>query len=272
VRDVAVAVIFSAADDGRGGAFPLAPALRPCFCAAKMRAMDADSRSGQELAGARAAFGRSDWKAARAAFERARRRAGRRGARRSRASTVVAWRRGQLDRDEGEGLRRIPEGGLLGVGGTLSDGRSLAYTDLGSTSSPLVYFDGKRSFISRKVNRSMFVRNVKDILGTERDVNGKGWKSRRLILARDGLTYSVHETILEAKNTLRFTYSAHRETVYCIEGKGSVQNVLTGETWPIHPGSIYSVGVGDDHVVKTQSEMKLICIFDPPLEGQEEAD
>ena len=118
----------------------------------------------------------------------------------------------------------------------------------------------------------MFVRDVKDILGTERDVTGKGWKSRRLIVARDGLKYSVHETILEANTTLSFTYAAHRETVYCIEGKGSVQNVLTGETWPLHPGSIYSVGVGDDHVVKTQSEMKLICIFDPPLEGQEEAD
>jgi L-ectoine synthase len=118
----------------------------------------------------------------------------------------------------------------------------------------------------------MFVRNVKDILGTERDVTGKGWKSRRLILARDGLEYSVHETVLEANTTFRFTYAAHRETVYCIEGKGSVGNVLTGETWPLRPGCVYSVGVGDDHVVKTQSEMKLICIFDPPLEGQEEAD
>lgn len=118
----------------------------------------------------------------------------------------------------------------------------------------------------------MFVRNVKDILATERDVAGNGWRSRRLILARDGLKYSVHETILEASVALRFAYAAHRETVYCIEGEGSVRNVVTGETWPLRPGSLYSVAIGDDHVVTTQSPMKLVCIFDPPLEGQEEAD
>ena len=89
----------------------------------------------------------------------------------------------------------------------------------------------------------MFVRNVKEILETERDVTGKGWKSRRLILARDGLKYSVHETTLEANITLRFTYAAHRETVYCIEGEGSVQNITTGETASLRPGSIYSVGM-----------------------------
>jgi len=118
----------------------------------------------------------------------------------------------------------------------------------------------------------MFVRSVKDILGTDQDVAGNGWRSRRLILARDGLKYSVHETILEANVALRFAYASHRETVYCIEGEGSVRNLVTGETWELRPGSLYSVGIGDDHVVTTQSAMKLVCIFDPPLEGQEEAD
>lgn len=118
----------------------------------------------------------------------------------------------------------------------------------------------------------MFARDVQDILGTERDVAGKGWRSRRLILARDGLKYSVHETTLDAGATLRFTYAAHRETIYCVAGTGTVQNASSGELWPLHPGCIYSVGIGDDHIVATRSEMKLLCIFDPPLEGREEAD
>jgi L-ectoine synthase len=118
----------------------------------------------------------------------------------------------------------------------------------------------------------MFCRHVDDVVGTERDVAGNGWKSRRVILARDGLKYSVHETILDAHVTLRFKYTAHRETVYCIDGSGLVQNVTTGETWKFRPGSIYSVGIGDDHVVKTETKMKLLCIFDPPLESNEEAD
>lgn len=118
----------------------------------------------------------------------------------------------------------------------------------------------------------MLARDVRDILGTERDVAGEGWKSRRLLLARDGLKYSVHETTIEAGTRLRFTYQVHRETVYCIEGEGSVRDVAGGETWPIRPGSLYSVGVGDDHVVTSVTELKLVCIFDPPLEGREEAD
>jgi L-ectoine synthase len=118
----------------------------------------------------------------------------------------------------------------------------------------------------------MFVRGVEEILGTERDVQGNGWKSRRLILARDGLKYSVHETILEPNITLSFTYKAHRETVYCVSGEGSIENLSTGEISVLRPGIIYSVGIGDPHTVTTRSEMKLMCIFDPPLEGREEAD
>lgn len=119
---------------------------------------------------------------------------------------------------------------------------------------------------------TMFVTQVEDVVGTERDASGEGWKSRRMILARDGLKYSVHETILEPGLTLTFNYKAHRETVYCVRGEGSIQNKTTGEMWELRPGSIYSVGIGDDHIVRTHTEMKLVCIFDPPLEGQEHAD
>jgi len=118
----------------------------------------------------------------------------------------------------------------------------------------------------------MFFKDVKDILGTDRDVVGNGWQSRRLILAGDGLKYSVHETTIAANATLRFKYANHRETVYCIEGEGTVQNLATGEVHSLHPGCIYSAGIGDDHIVKTATEMKLLCMFDPPLVGQESAD
>jgi L-ectoine synthase len=118
----------------------------------------------------------------------------------------------------------------------------------------------------------MIVRDVKDIIGTDRDVTGNGWQSRRVILARDGLKYSVHETIIEGNQNFRFHYKAHRETVYCIEGEGSVENVSTGEETPLNPGCIYSAGIDEEHVLKTLTRMKLLCIFDPPLHGQESAD
>ena len=40
--------------------------------------------------------------------------------------------------------------------------------------------------------------SVEQILGTECDVHGDGWESRRLILARDGLVCSIHETTVRA--------------------------------------------------------------------------
>jgi L-ectoine synthase len=117
----------------------------------------------------------------------------------------------------------------------------------------------------------MIVRNVREIIGTERDVQGKGWKSRRLILAADGIKFSVHETSLDANIELSFNYELHRETVYCIEGEGSIHNVAKDETADLLPGTIYSAGIGEPHIVKTKTEMKLLCIFDPPLTGREEA-
>jgi L-ectoine synthase len=118
----------------------------------------------------------------------------------------------------------------------------------------------------------MFIRSVREILGTERDVVGEGWTSRRLILARDGLPYSLHETVAAAHTTLRFAYRGHRETVYGICGAGTIANLATGEVRPLEPGTLYTAGIGEDHRVSTQSKMKFLCVFDPPLAGREEAD
>jgi L-ectoine synthase len=118
----------------------------------------------------------------------------------------------------------------------------------------------------------MFSRSVQEIIGTERDVHGKGWKSRRLVLAGDGLPFSVHETIVEAGAILRFSYRAHSETVYCIEGRGTVEDVAAGKVYQLEPGTLYTVGIGDDHTLKAETEIKFLCIFEPPLVGTEEAD
>jgi L-ectoine synthase len=118
----------------------------------------------------------------------------------------------------------------------------------------------------------MFSRSVEEVVGTERDVHGEGWRSRRLVLAEDGLPFSLHETTVAAGTTLRFTYRAHSETVYCVEGRGSLEDVARGVTVPLGPGSLYEVGIGDDHVVRAETEVRFVCVFVPPLVGAEEAD
>jgi L-ectoine synthase len=118
----------------------------------------------------------------------------------------------------------------------------------------------------------MLIRSLDQIDGTERDVHGEGWRSRRLVVAEDGTSYSFHITVLDSAARLRFEYSRHRETVYCIEGKGTISDLSSGETMGLEPGGLYSAGVGEPHEIVAITEMRLACVFTPPLQGTEEAD
>ena len=118
----------------------------------------------------------------------------------------------------------------------------------------------------------MIYRTVDELVGTDREAVGDGWKSRRFLLAEDKLPFSVHETTVAAGAELRFKYRNHSETVYCIEGEGSIEDVASGKILPIKPGTFYSVGIGEDHILRTQRDTRFLCIFEPALEGQEEAD
>lgn len=37
----------------------------------------------------------------------------------------------------------------------------------------------------------MYYKTVKDLIGTKREASGDGWKSRRFLLAEDGLPFSL---------------------------------------------------------------------------------
>jgi L-ectoine synthase len=118
----------------------------------------------------------------------------------------------------------------------------------------------------------MIYRTVADLVGTEREASGKGWRSRRFLLAEDGLPFSVHETTVAAGSALRFKYTRNSESVYCISGKAAVELVDQGKTVQVRPGTFYSIGIGEEHILRIEDETKFLCIFEPPLEGQEAAE
>lgn len=119
----------------------------------------------------------------------------------------------------------------------------------------------------------MIVRNIKEIIGTERDVKGEGWISRRLLLKKDGMGFSFHETIIPAGATLRLWYKKHLEAVYCVAGNGSIEDLGTGETHTIEDGVLYALNNHDRHILRGGSEdMRLICVFNPPVTGRETHD
>lgn len=117
----------------------------------------------------------------------------------------------------------------------------------------------------------MFVRRLKDIIGTERDVDAEGWNSRRLILRDDNMGYSVHDTIIKEGAELHMWYKNHLEAVYLTEGAGEIEDLATGEIHPLEKETIYALDKNDSHILRANkgTHMRMVCIFNPPVTGRE---
>ncbi|MDR7126272.1 ectoine synthase [Pseudotabrizicola sp. 4114] len=118
----------------------------------------------------------------------------------------------------------------------------------------------------------MIVRTLASILDTAAHVKGEAFESRRILLAADGLGYSLHDTICKAGSEQVLEYKNHVETNYVIEGQGSVQNVATGEVFPLGPGTVYVLDRHEAHLLRAQTDLRIICVFTPALTGQEQHD
>jgi L-ectoine synthase len=115
----------------------------------------------------------------------------------------------------------------------------------------------------------MIVRTLGEILDGERDVRAPTWNSRRLLLKHDGLGFSMHDTLIHAGTETRMCYRHHLEAVYCIAGEGSIELLGSGETFPIGPGTLYALDGHEEHVLRARSELRMICVFNPPVTGTE---
>ena len=113
----------------------------------------------------------------------------------------------------------------------------------------------------------MIVRSLEDVVGTERDMEGEGWRSRRLLLASDGMGFSMHDTTVAAGLELELEYRHHLEACYCVEGSGQVE--AQSGSWELRPGTLYSADLGEEHRLSSATGMRLICVFNPPLRGDE---
>ena len=118
----------------------------------------------------------------------------------------------------------------------------------------------------------MIVRTLASILGTAAPVKGDAFESRRILLARDGLGYSLHDTLCKAGTAQRLEYKNHVETNYVIEGRGEVVNIATGEVWPLGPGTVYVLDRHEAHLLRAETDLRIICVFTPALTGQETHD
>jgi L-ectoine synthase len=115
----------------------------------------------------------------------------------------------------------------------------------------------------------VIVRTLKDVVGTERDVEGEGWRSRRLLLRRDAMGFSLHDTTVGAGEVLQLHYKHHLEACYCLEGEAELVDLASGERHTIAPGTMYALDEHDRHTLTVRRDIRLVCVFNPALTGGE---
>lgn len=115
----------------------------------------------------------------------------------------------------------------------------------------------------------MLVRQTRDNRESDTYVDAGDWHSRRLVLARDGVDYSLHDTTMKAGTATLLAYPHHLESAYCIDGEGELEDLGSGERHPVRAGTVYSLRRGDRVRLHATTDLRLICAMTPALAGDE---
>jgi len=114
----------------------------------------------------------------------------------------------------------------------------------------------------------MKVIDLKNIVGTDRDVYPTGCRSVRFLIESDGMGFSVHKTIIPKGGPHHWYYPHHVEACYCVSGYGILTEIATGNKYEIFPDTLYALQK-DDHTFEAVENTVLISIFNPPVSGDE---
>jgi L-ectoine synthase len=80
--------------------------------------------------------------------------------------------------------------------------------------------------------------------------------------------FSLHDTLIKAGTETLIWYRNHVEAVYCLEGEGEIE-VVGGEVYKIEAGTLYALDGNEKHLLRAKSQMRMVCVFNPPLTGDE---
>jgi L-ectoine synthase len=117
----------------------------------------------------------------------------------------------------------------------------------------------------------VIIKRLKDMIGTERDVKAENgnWVSRRLLLAKEGMGFSMHDTTIFAGTETYIHYANHLEAVYCVAGEGEIEDLESGITTQIEDGTLYALNGHERHYLRARKDMRMVCVFNPPVTGRE---
>jgi L-ectoine synthase len=115
----------------------------------------------------------------------------------------------------------------------------------------------------------MILRRLEEIEGSKTDVAWGNGQSRRFLLEKDKMGFSLTDTVVNAGTTSLLEYRNHMEACYCIEGTGHVAISPDGPFTTIKPGTMYALDKHDKHYLKADTTLRLVCVFRPALQGRE---
>ena len=110
--------------------------------------------------------------------------------------------------------------------------------------------------------------NIKDVKG----VDFIGGKSYRTVLKNDGLGFAMMETRVDKGGPYKWHYKEHQEACMCISGEAILEDLETGEKSDIYEGVTYLVDNNQPHLFTALTDVVLVSVFNPPLNGNETHD
>ena len=115
----------------------------------------------------------------------------------------------------------------------------------------------------------MIVRDLNEIAGTERELKGEWFTSFRLLLAGDGMGFSLHVTRTKAgaKNVMH--YKNHLEAFYCISGHGQITDLEQSLQFAFSKGTVCALNNNERFMLEALTDLELLCVFNPPCVGPE---
>ena len=117
----------------------------------------------------------------------------------------------------------------------------------------------------------MIVRTLTQLLGTERDVAWGNGQSRRFLVARDGMGFGLTDTTVDRGSSSTMQYRNHLMSAYVVSGRGRLETD-DGVVHELGPGTMYALDQHDRYTLHADSDLRVLCIFNPPLEGAERHD
>ena len=103
----------------------------------------------------------------------------------------------------------------------------------------------------------MKIVRVKDLENTERDVEFNAGNSIRILLEKDGMGFSFHQTRIRKGGPYHWHYKSHLESCYCVSGGGWIKETT------------YVLDKNDNHEFTATKDTVLMSVFNPPVVGDE---